>query len=360
MARRFNFVATGIGSLPFTDTGEACRLIFQYLPHAPHWPQLPNIDAREGMIEQFLEGAPGVAEKGGKPFLRPLEPYEEWERFYQGYEAIDLDAFAISKERGEGFYAFLEELGRRKSFPFIKGQVTGPITLGLTLKDEAGAAAFFNPDLRDMLVKLTTMKARWQEAAFKRLVPNAETITIFDEPILSSYGSAFMNVSRADVISCLREAIAPLQGLKGVHICGNTDWPMIMEIGLDIIHFDAYKDLSSVLLYAEPLRRYLAAGRAISWGIVPTDEEALKGAVPSQLAARLLEGFEQIMQEGLAQDVLAGGSLIAPSCGAGSLSEQGARKVYEMTAAVAGILRKELAPLGSETYQGQGCEQLNA
>jgi hypothetical protein len=339
MSRRFNFVVTGIGSLPFTDAGEACRLIFEQMPEAPHWPQLPKVSPREGMIEQFLEGAPGVAEKGGKLFLRPLEPYEEWERFYQGYEQGDFDAFAISKERGRGFSAFSAELGRRKPPAFIKGQVTGPITLGLTLKDEAGAAAFFNPDLRDMLVKLATMKARWQEAAFQRLAPQAETIIIFDEPILSSYGSAFTNVSRADVITCLREASAPLQGLKGVHICGNTDWPMVMEIGLDIIHFDAYKDLASVLLYAEPLRHYLTAGGAISWGIVPTDEEGLKGAAPSQLAARLKQGFAQLIREGLGQDILAAGSLVAPSCGAGSLSEAGARRVYELTAAVAAILR---------------------
>ena len=342
MSRRFNFVATGIGSLPFTDQGEACRLIFQYLPEAPHWPQLPKVSPREGMIEQFLEGAPGVAEQGGKVYLRPLEPYEEWERFYQGYEAGDLDVFALSEERARGFYAFVEQVARREPPPYIKGQVTGPITLGLTLKDEAGAAAFFNPNLRDMLVKLAAMKARWQEAAFKRLLPQSETIIIFDEPILSSYGSAFMNVGRADVISCLREAIAPLQGLKGIHICGNTDWPMIMEIGLDIIHFDAYKDLSSVLLYAEPLRRYLTEGGAISWGIVPTDEEALKAAEASQLAARLQQGFAQLIQEGLAQDILAAGSLVAPSCGAGSLSEQGARRVYELTAAVAEILRRDL------------------
>lgn len=332
-------MATGIGSLPFTDPGEACRLIFAQMPDAPHWPQLPKVSPGEGMIEQFLEGAPGVVEKGGKLYLRHLEPYEEWERFYQGYEAIDLDAFAISKERARGFYAFLEEAARREPPLFIKGQVTGPITLGLTLKDEAGAAAFFNPDLRDMLVKLTEMKARWQEAAFQRLVPNAEQIIIFDEPILSSYGSAFMNVSRADVISCLREAITPLEGLKGIHICGNTDWPMIMEIGLDIIHFDAYKDLASVLLYAEPLRRYLTEGGAISWGIVPTDEEALKGAEASRLAARLTQGFEQLAREGLGQELLSRGSFIAPSCGAGSLSEQAAITVYQLTKEVSDLLR---------------------
>jgi len=151
-----------------------------------------------------------------------------------------------------------------------------------------------------------------------------------------------MNVSRADVIGCLREASAPLQGLKGVHICGNTDWPMVMEIGLDIIHFDAYKDLSSLLLYAEPLRSYLTEGGAISWGIVPTDEEALKGAEPTKLAAQLLQAFAQLTTEGLTQDLISRGSLIAPGCGAGSLSEQGAARVYELTTAVAQILKEKM------------------
>jgi hypothetical protein len=340
MSRAFNFVATGIGSLPFTESQAACGLIFRYLPDAPHWPQLPKVSPREGMIEQFLEGAPGVVEQGGKLFLRPLEPYEEWERFYQGYEEGALDAFAISEERARGFYAFLAEVQRRKPPAFVKGQVTGPITLGLTLKDEAGAAAFFNPNLRDMLVKLAAIKARWQEATIQRLVPGAETIIVFDEPILSSYGSAFMNVSRDDVINTLREAVSLLEGLQGVHICGNTDWPMIMEIGLDIIHLDAYKDLSSLLLYAEQLRRYLAEGGAISWGIVPTDEEALRAASAADLAARLTQGFEQLAQEGLAQEILARGSLIAPSCGAGSLSEQAAIRVYQLTKEVSDLLRE--------------------
>jgi len=343
MSRAFNFLTTGIGSLPFTDAGEACELIFQFFPEAPHWPQLPKVSPREGMIDQFLEGAPGVVEEGGKIYLRPLEPYEEWERFYQSYEENNLDAFAISRERATGWYAFAEEVGRREPPPFVKGQVTGPVTLGLSLKEEGGAAAFFNQDLRDMVVKLAAMKARWQEETLKRLLPGAETIIIFDEPTLSSYGSAFMNASREDVISSLREAIAPLQGVKGIHICGNTDWPMIMEIGFDIIHFDAYKDLSSLLLYAEPLQAFIAGGGAVSWGIVPTDEEALKGADPSQLVARIKEGMGQLIQEGLSQEVLSAGSLIAPSCGAGSLSEGGARRVYELTAAVAAILRRDVA-----------------
>jgi len=343
MSKKFNFMATGIGSLPFTDPGEACKLIFQHVPEAPHWPQLPRLSPREGMIDQFLEGVPGVVEAGGKAYLRALEPYQEWEQFYEDYEGSNLEACAISRERAQGLHAFLEEIVRREPPPFIKGQVTGPITLGLTLKEQGGTAAFFNPDLRDMLVKLVAMKARWQEETLKRLLPQAETIIFLDEPILSSYGSAFMNVSREEVISALREAIAPLQGFKGVHICGNTDWPMIMEIGLDIIDFDAFYYLSSFLLYAEQLQAFLEGGGAIGWGIVPTDEEALKNVEPSDLASTLTEGMDQLVTEGIGQALLSERSLITPSCGTGSLSEAGARTAYQVTAEVAAILRRDYA-----------------
>lgn len=340
MSRAFNVMATGIGSLPFTDVEEACSLVFQHVPEAPHWPQLPRVSPHEGMIDQFLEGMPGVLEEGGKAYLRALEPYQEWEQFYKDYERGNLEAFAVSAERAQGLHAFLQEIGRRDPPPFVKGQVTGPITLGLSLKEQGGAAAFFNQDLRDMLVKLVAMKARWQEETFRYLVPQAETIIFLDEPILSSYGSAFMNVGREEVINALREAIAPLQGLKGVHICGNTDWPMIMETGLDIIDFDAFYYLSSFLLYTEQLRAFLEGGGAIGWGIVPTDEEALKSVQPSDLARKLTEGMNQLVQEGIPQGLLAKRSLITPSCGTGSLSEDGARRAYGMTAEVTALLRR--------------------
>jgi hypothetical protein len=336
-------VATGIGTMPFAEPAEACTLILQHVPEAPHWPQLLRASSSEGMIDQFLEGAPGVVEEGGKAYLRALEPYQEWEQFYEDYEGSNLDAFAVSAERAQGLQPFLEEIGQRDPPPFVKGQVTGPITLGLTLREQGGAAAFFNEDLRDMLAKLVAMKARWQEETFRRILPQAETIIFLDEPILSSYGSAFMNVSREEVITALKEACAPLQGLKGIHICGNTDWPMIMEAGLDIINFDAFYYLSSFLLYAEQLRTFLESGGAIAWGIVPTDDEVLKRVQPPELVGKLREGMDQLAEEGIPHGLLVERALITPSCGTGSLSEDGARRAYEIIAEVNALLRRDYA-----------------
>ncbi len=338
MLQRFNFMATGIGSLPLQNPLQACRLILEYLPEMPHWPQLPKINPLEGMIEQFLEGAPGVVKDEGRLYLRPLEPYEEWERFYLAFEGEDLEAFAISSDRAVGLYPFLEEVVG-KNPPFVKGQITGPITLGFSLKDPSGAAAFFHPDLRDMLIKLCAMKARWQEVNFKRVLPNSKTIIFVDEPILASYGSVFMNVGKDEVISTLRATIAALCGLKGIHICGNTDWPMIMEVGLDIVDFDAYNYLSSFLLYPQQIKDFLNGGGAIAWGIVPTEEEALRMTDPSSLAIKLREGIEELVASGVDYELLANKSLITPSCGTASLSEEAARRVYALTADLTKAMR---------------------
>ena len=51
-------LATGIGSLPHTDSDKALDLIFKYTPQVPFWPQLPKRDKREGMVIQYSQGLP--------------------------------------------------------------------------------------------------------------------------------------------------------------------------------------------------------------------------------------------------------------------------------------------------------------
>jgi len=48
-----------IGSLPLTDYQQALKLIFQYSPSIPLWPQLPK-NVKEGMVRQFVSGFPGL------------------------------------------------------------------------------------------------------------------------------------------------------------------------------------------------------------------------------------------------------------------------------------------------------------
>ena len=81
---RFNFEATGIGSLPFKDSKYACRLILENFKSIPFWPQLPKRSYREHMYCQFVEGLPGVvideASYSAKVHGRPLDlTFKEFE-----------------------------------------------------------------------------------------------------------------------------------------------------------------------------------------------------------------------------------------------------------------------------------------
>ncbi|MBI5124339.1 MAG: hypothetical protein HZA72_02860, partial [Candidatus Omnitrophica bacterium] len=57
---KFDFEATGIGSLPFKDPEKACRVVFENFKSIPFWPQLPKRSYKEHMYCQFSEGMPGV------------------------------------------------------------------------------------------------------------------------------------------------------------------------------------------------------------------------------------------------------------------------------------------------------------
>jgi hypothetical protein len=340
MKEGFHFMTTGVGSLPHQDPEGACEVVFSNMPEAPHWPQLPKLGPQEDMINQFLDGMPGLVEEGGKPFLRSAyEPLEEWNEFFSRYEEEDLEYFAIPPEKAQGLYRFLE-LVKGHGVPFVKGQVTGPVTLGLSLQEEEGKLSLFDEGLRDMIVKLVSMKARWQERLFKEALPKATSIIFFDEPILSAYGSPYMNLYKEIVVDALGKAIQGLQGYSGVHICGNTDWPMIMEVGLDIIDFDAYNHLSSFILYAEEVKAFFERGGTVGWGIIPTEAEALGRAVIEELFEKLAKGIIQLKEGGIAEDVLSRGSLVTPSCGTGLLSTAEAKKVYAETREISSLLRE--------------------
>mgnify|MGYP001584719604 CR=1 FL=1 len=57
---KFNFDATGIGSVPFKDPESALSVIFENLKAVPFWPQLPRRSFMESMYVQYSEGMPGL------------------------------------------------------------------------------------------------------------------------------------------------------------------------------------------------------------------------------------------------------------------------------------------------------------
>ena len=340
-----------IGSLPLADHREATRLIFDATPEIPLWPQLPMY-REEGMVRQFLSGLPGVREEDGKTCIdsdgelfaeETLAFYEEYLAIAEGGAPLDGSRFALEEVAGRGFAVFLEEAAlHRDRLQALKGQTTGPFTFCTALCDREGRAIFYNDQLRDLAVKHLALKARWQTQKMAALC--GRTIMFFDEPALAGLGSsAFISISQEDIGTCLEEVFAGVRaenGLVGVHVCANTEWPTVFASGLDIISFDAYGYFDRLVLYAEHLRQFFARGGILASGIVPTSPQFIGGEDSASLTARWLEQLRQLTAIGIDERQVVAQTLITPSCGTGALTRAEAEKVLRLTREVSDDIRR--------------------
>ena len=131
-------LATLIGSLPVDSYETALDWITTYTPEIPLWPQLPS-NPLEGMMNQFVEGLPGVVESEGSTFYNLKSENFEAEQlaFFEDYimaveePSTTLDSrFSVSEERANGIYELKKLCANSSSAPTaIKGQITGPFTL---------------------------------------------------------------------------------------------------------------------------------------------------------------------------------------------------------------------------------------
>ena len=344
MEFQHSFITTGVGSFPHQDEKEVFRLILKNFPEIPFWPQLPKRSFLEGIVVQYSEGFPSLKwkEKEQKVWVDTSQGFDkEFEKFYQRLEEGDLEPFQITENFAKGLRILkdLSSEGHRKKIKYIKGQITGPITFGLALTDQEAKPIFYDPTLRDILVKHLSLKARWMEKRFNELFPGTPTILFFDEPSLSSFGSAFSSLNREDVVHSLNECFDAVKGLKGIHCCGNTDWSVLLSMNLDILSFDAYGYLETLSLYPKELKAFLERGGILAWGIVPTSEAILKEEAEG-LIKRFKEGVKTLSKKGFDPTLLQR-AIITPSCGTASLPIPLAEKVCELTSELSNRLRKE-------------------
>ncbi|MBU2536445.1 MAG: methionine synthase [Chloroflexi bacterium] len=336
----FNCLPTIIGSMPHTDPGVACSQIAHYLRDIPAWPQLPRRSFLENMYVQYSQGFPGVmvneAEK--KIYVNRNQDLDQpLEQLYSAFLENRSDEFAISADYAAGLYRFLalDNLAPKA----VKGHVTGPVTWGLTVADEDGKGILYDDVLGDAVPKLLRLKATWQERELKQIC--RRTIIFVDEPYMSAFGSVGMMLSKEKVVSLLNEVFGGIEGLKGVHCCGNTDWSVILGSDVDIISFDAYNYAQSLSLYPEDVKRFLERGGTVAWGIVPNEEEALKRESAASLKDRLEEAIAPFTRNGVSFRQLIAQGLVTPSCGLASLaSEEAAVRVLELLAELSLSIRR--------------------
>lgn len=349
------FIANGqptlIGSIPLQNHTDALELIVEYTPTIPLWPQLPGI-AQEGMLVQFLEGFPGLDKIGEKIIFNTekIDFPDETLAFFEEYLQLEEDPaalldsrFKVSMENGKGLYV-LKDKADPASMSAVKGQITGPFTLLTGITDQENRACYYDPTLREILHKGLAMKAAWQVRFLKQI--HEHVILFMDEPALAGLGSsAFISISKDDIKLDQSEIISAIQnagGIAGVHICANSDWPLILSLDYDIINFDAYGFFDKFVTCKDDIYRFLERGGIIAWGIVPTgnQDDIMKESAAS-LTALWKEQAGLLCNDNWDYTKILRQTLITPSCGTGSLSIEAARKVLEMTRDISKTLQAE-------------------
>ncbi|MBI5523756.1 MAG: hypothetical protein HY910_14100 [Desulfarculus sp.] len=345
-----HFTATGVGTLPHLDPRAAVADVCARLPQMPYWPQLPRLSAIEDMNLQYARAlSPLVAAdlEGRSLLAHPgMSREEALAAFYERLLAGPQEDFGLLPHEAAGFFAFLEQVGAAGpgAFPWVKGHVTGPLTLAASVLGTDGKALLYDDEMAEALAKGLGVAAA---AQVRQLAPLGRPVLLFfDEPFLSGYGSAFSPVSREKVVELLglaaQETRARVDAVLGVHCCGNTDWGMLVDAGLDVLNLDSAGFGEHLLLYPQALRDLYARGGAVAWGAVPTVKFTGQETAPG-LWAGLRGLLDKLVASGFDPATLARQALITPACGLGGLEQDKALAILDLTRQVSELARQELA-----------------
>ena len=261
---RLPLLPSGVGSVAERQPEAAVRQVLRRYPHLPYWPQLPRRAVAELMLPQFGLCLPGASWDG--------------ERLHWPGEAREADIAAAAlppPQRAAGWQAFLAQMEALEpaARPAIaKGQLPGPLTLSLALRDRQGRTP--HAEVRSLiwtgwfLGRLAVLQAQ----ELQRL--GMRPLIVFDEPALAAVGGPLLPLPWADVVAAIRAALAPLQqcgAIAALHCCQPADWTRVLEAQPDLIHFEALPErIDDLLAHGAALREHLRRGGLLGWGVWPT------------------------------------------------------------------------------------------
>ncbi|MDD4586832.1 MAG: hypothetical protein PHC60_00350 [Heliobacteriaceae bacterium] len=353
-----NGLATGIGSVPGRDVGQALQMIAKHCPAIPHWPQMPGYNATEGLIEQYLAPLDQAGllnrEPGRSAYIDPADEKfpEALARFYEQFLAAEEDpaslaGYAFPAKNAAGYYALVATFENRQwpvTPAYIKGQLTGPVTLGLQLCDRRRRSAYYDPQLKDVVVKNAALQAAWQARDLGRL--GYPVIIFIDEPGMYALGSStHITLNPTEVVADINEVVDALHrhnAVAGVHVCAGTDWGVLLQSRAEIINFDAYSYFASLAVYPAEITAFLRQGGFLAWGIVPTQEAVFQESGAS-LLKRYEAGVQQLGKRGVPVDLLLSQTVFTPACGTGTLPVETAEAVYRCLAELTGLFTGKFA-----------------
>ena len=319
--------ATGLGSLPGTDSAEAVKTVFGELPDLPHVPEL----AARGPGAEMIGRSAGLL----VDFPVEIQP-SGWRvtsraggdlRHARDLLARDLDALQQEAEQYSGA---------------LKVQVVGPWTLAASIELRSGHRAVSDHGATRDLAESLAAGLRAHLDDLQSRTPGARLVVQFDEPSVravlagevqtpSGYGTV-PSIPPATVTETLAAllAVAP-EGGRVVHCCdANVPIALLRQAGADGIALDA-----ALIADQEAIAEAVEGGVALWLGVVPATDASI-----SLDSAR--EPIQQLWSQlGFAADQLATAVVPTPVCGLASASAAYARRAMRIVRDLGRALRDE-------------------
>jgi hypothetical protein len=314
------FGATGIGSMPGTDPGEAVRTVLGTLPDLPFLPELPGRGQHAD-----LAGRSAALLADLPVDLQPAGWRLSTGRSRDGARARDLLMYDLEA---------LEE--QAAGVPALKLQCAGPWTLAALLELPKGDRVLADPGAVDDLAQSLAEGLSRHLADVAARLPGTRLVLQLDEPSLPAVlGGGIPTASgfgrlRAPAASRAVEVLARVLEVAGttvVHCCApQVPVALLRKAGAGAVSLDA------TLLTPrddDQLGEAVEAGAGLVLGVVPST-----GGLP-ELPAMM--GPVQELWRRLGQDPerLPASVVVSPTCGLAGATPGQARRALEASAELA-------------------------
>jgi len=332
-----NLLTTAMAVMPHTDVDQALKAALSL--DVPFWPQLPHYSYYEDMYVQASEHFPGIQLSLPDRMLS-----FSFEKFIQEIEQTAAhfetpEYFDISTTYSAVYHRFLGlDLADR---PAIRGQLEGPVSLGLNILDQDKRPIIFNDTVRPFMLEFLARRVNVQLRKLKKL--NSNAFMFIDEPGLQFVFSGMSGYSDLAAKRDLETFFSLTERPLGIHLCGNPDWDFLLKLDINVLSLDTYSNGEIFISYPKSIRTFLDRGGIIVWGGIPTNIEPFEKETLASIESRLKSLWEKLTKSGIDRDLLLSQSMLSPAtcCLVNADREKTVEKAFALTQKLSARLRAE-------------------
>lgn len=322
----------GIGSLPFDSVSAAIQSVVECSPEIPFWPQLPQLNQKEGLISQGLDILDGVIERRSTGYGYDVKAG----RIDQALDLLHRSDGRLTRNNAAGFHGFEEALssGLFVSARAVKGQIEGPITLS-TYLFYRGRPFLSEPTFFSAVAFHVSQMVCWQIDRLR--VAGLPVLLFVDEPALCLDGPPAISITEDRRLSALAATLGDARSrgaIAGLHCCAARPFERMCSVKPDILSFDAHQGLELFFANTEA-HDFVQRGGTVAYGLIPT-QRGLEGLEPVTIFSRWLKAAALF---GDPQE-LACNALITATCGLGLLDVPAVEESFRLAHGVGRLLRR--------------------